>query len=344
MVVLDYKHYPGKSCKTTALSDFMSWNGFYLTEDVILGLCEGFDFSFILPNEEHHLMKLLVSHADYFENFSKNTGSSYSLITQKEPQIIEDIITYEKQPVFCEVALEHYKDELHSKGQFLNNFSLDVPLPLHISQVIGFEQDKLYLCENFEKEIFTLDKSLFLEAMGVDTGSKIDPHFKIHRFLPTQFDSDAVKIAMISAIKHNMKTYLNSQNPRLGYLSLKLFFETIRQINQLMPADILTRSLKNCGYLIKYVSFGMLRRNYARFLKYVAKEYGQAEGFKKSISQLMRTNYLWNQLANLYISDKYTVDEKINSQKVIALIDELEQLELDLPFLILKELEAIDSE
>ena len=35
------------------------------------------------------------------------------------------------------------------------------------------------------------------------------------------------------------------------------------------------------------------------------------------------------------------LSEKINSQKAIELIDELEQLELDLPFLILKELEAI---
>lgn len=344
MVVLDYKHFPGKSCKTTALSDFMAWNGFYLSEDVVLGLCEGFDFSFILPNEEHHLMKLLVSHADYFENFSKNIGCTYSLITQKEPQIIEDIIVYEKQPVFCEVTLEHYKDGLHTQGQFLNDFSLDFPLPLHISQVIGFEQDKLYLCENFEEQVFTVDKSLFLEAMTVDTGSKIDPHFKIHRFLPTQFDSDAINIVTVSAIKHNMKTYLSSQNPRLGYLSLKLFFETIRQINHMLPEDILARSLKNSGYLIKYVSFGMLRRNYARFLKYVAKEHGKAEGFKKSISQLMRTNYLWNQLANLYISDKYMAYEKINSQKAKALIEELEQLELDVPFLILKELEAISSE
>lgn len=344
MVVLDYKHFPGKSCKTTALSDFMAWNGFYLSEDVVLGLCEGFDFSFILPNEEHHLMKLLVSHADYFENFSKNIGCTYSLITQKEPQIIEDIIVYEKQPVFCEVALGHYKDELHNQGQFLNDFSLDFPLPLHVSQVIGFEQDKFYLCENFEEQVFTIDKSLFLEAMTVDTGSKIDPHFKIHRFLPTQFNSDVVNIAAVSAIKNNMKTYLSSQNPRLGYLSLKLFFDTIRQITHLLPEDILVRSLKNSGYLIKYVSFGMLRRNYARFLKYVAKEHGQTEKFKKSISQLMRSNFLWNQLANLYISDKYTVDEKICSQKAITVIHELEQLELDLPFLILKELEAIDSE
>ena len=344
MVVLDYKHFPGKSCKTTALSDFMAWNDFYLSEDVVLGFCEGFDFSFILPNEEHHLMKILVSHADYFENFSKNIGCTYSLITQKEPQIIEDIIAYEKQPVFCEVALGHYKDELHNQGQFLNDFSLDVLLPLHISQVIGFEKDKFYSCENFEEQVFTIDKSIFLEAMNVDTRSKIDPHYKIHRFLPTRFGSDAVKAAAVSAIKNNMKTYLSSQNPCLGYLSLKLFFETIRQINHMLPDDILASSLENSGYLIKYVSFGMLRRNYARFLKYISKEHGQTEGFKKSISQLMRANYLWNQLANLYISDKYTVDEKINSQQAIALIDKLEQLELGLPFLILKELEAIDSE
>lgn len=344
MAILDYKHTPGKSCKTVALSDFMAWNGCFLSEDVVLGLCEGFDFSFILPNEEHHIMKLLIPHVDYFENFSKNMNLYYSLITQVEPQIIEDIITYENQPVFCEVALGHYKDELRNRGSFLNDFSLDVPLPLHISQVIGFNKDKFYLCENFNDQVFTVDKKLFLESMSINTESKLDPHFKIHRFLSTQVDRKIVKEAAVLAIKHNMQIYLNSQNLHRGYVSLKFFFKTIKQINQLLPSGILASSIKNSGYLIKYVSFGMLRRNYARFLKYVAKEYDLKNGFKKSITQLMRANYQWNRLANLYISDKYTVDEKINSKMVMTLINELEQIELDLPFLILNELEDIISE
>lgn len=332
MLLQEYSHQVGKSCRTVALMNLLRWHGMEIAEDVVFGLCEGFNFSYIKPDTcmGHSIIKVLCPNIYHFENFAKNLSLEYQVITQQDINydMINNIITYENNPAIVEVSLAQYKDYLGDEGSFLDVFNLDIPISLHISEIIGIDAEYIYTCENFSKKIFSIPVTQFMKARKLDSQTRYNPLHRLYRF---QFPQNIHKLDFQKnlkiAIRDNLSYYMQSQIVTVGYSAFLEFIKEYSILDNLFPKEVVEKSLTNSGYLIKYISPGLLRKQYARFLVYCGEILQQEKDFDESVRLLKKADYMWNGLATIMINESIDLEEKLRGCKSKQLISELDQVE-----------------
>lgn len=332
MIIEGYVHETGKSCRTVAIMNLLHCKGLDITENVVFGLCEGFNFAYVMPsnNSEHSQMKIICPNLNQFENLAKNMGLEYKIMTENDINMknIENIIRYENAPVIAEVALEQYKEYLGEDGEFLNNFDLDIPISLHISEVVGIDESFIYTYENFSTNLFKIPREVFGKARKLESHTGYNPFHKIYRlFLPEDLKDLDFNMVLKNAIINNMDSYINSQNDRMGYTAFKKFIRDYHNLKQMLPNEIIDKSLTNCGYLIKYVSAGLFRKSYSRFLTYCGLVLQHQTEFDELTRLLNKSDYLWNILAAIMINKDLSLNDKLFGAKVVKIIKELDRTE-----------------
>ena len=334
MILDNYDHQMGKSCRTVALRNLMARNGLEWKEDFLFGLANGFNFSFALPSKsaESKYLKCLSPNLFQFENFAENMGLEYQVITQVDSgyQIIEQILRFDDNPVLCEVSPEKYKKHLQVEGKFWDNLKLDVPVTSHITEVIGIEDGDVYFCENYSREVFHVSKKIFSKARNIKTDSYLNPHHKIHYFMiPDGFERVNMKTVIKKSIKRNIRSYCDESNQRLGKRAFDLFIESFPHIYEKYGERLCKKSLLITGSLIKYVSPGMFRKVYARFLEESANEIGEGSDINAIVNLLKKSDFLWNKYAAHLLNNGISVCERMNGEKTAALLKQIKHAETE---------------
>lgn len=334
MILNNYDHQTGRSCRTVALRNLMSRNGFDWKEDFLFGLSNGFNFSFVLPNKaaESRFFKCLSPNLFQFENFAENMGIEYQVFTQAKPgfDMMRDILKYDDNPVLCEVSPGKYRRQLKGKGTFWDSLKIDVPVTSHITEVIGIEDHNVYFCENYSKDVFHVPEKVFAKARNIGKDSYLNPHHKIHYFMiPKDFDEFNMNTIIKKAIKRNVRFYCDGSNERLGKRAFDIFADCFLKCYEEYGEKLCKKSLKISGSLIKFVSPGMFRKPYARFLQESINVIGYKEELESIAGLLKKSDFLWNKLAAQFLTEKIPVYERMNGDKTRDLLNKIVRTETD---------------
>jgi hypothetical protein len=207
---------------------------------------------------------------------------------------------------------------------------LDVPVTSHITEVIGIEDGQVYFCENYSNEVFCVPKEVFAKARNMKNNSYLNPHHKIHYFmLPEGLEKMNLESVIKKAIKSNITTYCDGTNERLGKRAFDLFMDTFPELYERYGEKICKKSLIVTGSLIKYVSPGMFRKLYGRFLAESATKIGYETELDK-ISRLMnQSDFLWNKYGAHLLKEDISVQERMNGDKTRELMDKIQSTETE---------------
>ncbi|SFC12977.1 BtrH N-terminal domain-containing protein [Butyrivibrio sp. YAB3001] len=333
MILANYDHQTGKSCRTIAIRNLMARNGFDWKEDFVFGLGGGFNFSFVMPDKEveSRFFKALSPNLFQFENFAENLGVEYQVITKAEDgfELMEDILRYDDNPVLCEVSPEEYKKETQKEGtHFWDGIKLEGPITSHITEVIGIDEEKVYFCENYSKDVMSVSREIFAKARDTGKDSYLNPHHKIHYYvIPDEFEDGSMEMGVKKSISRNMRAYCDNPNERLGKKAFDSFMENLPNCYDLYGDRLCGTSLKITGSLIKYVSPGMFRKIYARFLEEATKYIGYEDDLKSIASLLKKSDFTWNKLASLFLDEEISVKDRMIGKKCMDFMKTIKDTE-----------------
>ncbi len=332
MMLKDYVHEPGKSCRTVAIRNLMFRNGLDLKEDTVFGLAEGLSFSFVIPDEksEHKYFKCMAPNLNQFENFAKNMKFEYQVITEtgKNFACMERILTGENDPVLCEVIPGKYKRYIHTDRQQWNELRMDIPLMSHVTEVIGMDERYVYICENYSKCTFRIPQKVFRKARNSNQDSYLNPHHKIHYFMvPEDLSTAVLREGIYRAITNNLTQYFGGKNERLGYQAFARFVHEYPQLYDRFGPAVCKKSLWITGSLMKYVSPGMFRKIYGRYLRECSGIIGQKDEFEEISKLFQQSDYLWNKFAGYILKKDIEVEERIKGRQGLALIEKISDVE-----------------
>lgn len=334
MILKDYSHQPGKSCRTVALRNLLARNGLDFTEDFVFGFANGLNFSFVKPNRntESAVFKCIAPNLFQFENIAVNMGLEYQVITKASTDFsfFERVWEYEDNPVLCEVVPSVYQKYLKTDGAFWKKIKMDVPLTSHVTEVIGLDNNHVYFCENYSKNIFKMPKSVFVKARNDNKDSYLNPHHKIHYFMiPNNIKNISLEESIFKAIKNNVTDYCKGTNERLGLKAFKSFVDAFPQMYKDYGELVCRKSLKTTGSLIKYVSPGMFRKMYGRFLKDCTNIIGYEKELEKVSKLYIQADYLWNKFASNILKKEISIEECMTGKASIEILNKLNTIELE---------------
>lgn len=345
MILDDYKHKAGKSCRTVALRNLMDRNGLDFTEDFIFGFANGLTFSFAKPDKDSESLyfKCIAPNLFQFENFAMNMGLEYQTITKvgTDYSLIERILKNDDNPVLCEVVPMAYKKYLKSDGVFWTQLKMDVPLTSHIMEVIGVDNNNVYFCENYSEKVFQIPKRTFEKARNGKKDTYLNPHHKIHYFMiPENISQINLEQIICKAIKNNVVNYFSSDNKKLGMIAFNDFIESFPTMYDAYGARVCKKSLCMTGNLIKYVTPGMFRKLYSRFIKECIFIIGYEEKLDKISRLFSQSDYLWNKFAAHILSNRTSVSECMRGEKSLEFIKKINDTEQEATRMLLEVSEA----
>lgn len=332
MILSKYPHSMGKSCRTVALLNLLENNKVSMSEDIIFGLAEGLTFSFVRPQSstEHKYFKALAPNLNQFGNFAKNLAIEYQVVTGADNQLdyIEGLLKYEKNAVICEVAPESYKKYLRNEKQRWEKVKMDMPMTSHITEVVGTDDKYVYIYENYSRELFHIPRKTFIKARNKKSDTYLNPHHRIHRFiLPENLQQLDMKHIVRNAICNNISWYTSDYSSRLGYTAYNAFISDFPRLYEEFGEKNCKRSAMITGYLIKFVSPGMFRRSYGRYLAYCGKLLGQEKEFDELSRMLFKADYLWNRFAGLMLKKNIPIKERMQGEDVTKLLKMIDSVE-----------------
>ena len=83
MILENFKHTQGKSCRTVAIRDILERCGLTVKEEFVFGLAGGLSFSYVDPGgifSENRFFKVLAPNLMQFEHFAQNAGVDYRIV------------------------------------------------------------------------------------------------------------------------------------------------------------------------------------------------------------------------------------------------------------------------
>lgn len=334
MILDNYDHKTGKSCRAVALRNLLARNGLELKEDFILGLGNGFTFSFVKPDSdtESYYFKCIAPNLSQFTNFAENMDLEYQVLTKAETDFdfIERVLKYDDNPVLCEVVPREYEKYLKNDGVFWSEIKMDVPLTAHVTEVIGVDEENVYFCENYSNAVFKIPHKGFKKAQNSNKDSYLNPHHRIHYFIiPDDIGSINMEEVVCKAIKSNMRDYCMANNYKLGLTAFLNFIDSFPNMYNEYGMLICKKSLLITGNLIKYVSPGMFRKIYSRFLKECIAIIGYEKELSEICQLLQKSDFLWNKLGAHMLKNNITVKECMTGNMSKKLLSELKEVELE---------------
>lgn len=339
MILENFKHNQGRSCRTVAIRDILERCGLTVKEEFVFGLAGGLSFSYVDPGgmlSENRFFKALAPNLMQFEHFAQNAGIDYHIISESNYGFsrIESMLRLEDNPVICEVSPEVYADHLGSKASLWKELRLDIPVTGHVTEIIGIDRENVYICENYSSEIYCIPKDVFERARDVGSDSYLDPHHRIHHIvLPADMSRTDVEGMIYKAVRSNLKEYLDGGNERLGMKAFIRFMEHFPHLPERSGRTVCRVSLEITGNLIKFVSPGMFRKMYGRFLMECVPYVRNEKEIVEINSLLSSEDYLWNKFAARILKKDLSVEERMSGDVTVDLLGKIkcrEEQALDL--------------
>ncbi len=333
MILENFKHTQGKSCRTVAIRDTLERCGLTVKEEFVFGLAGGLSFSYVDPGgifSENRFFKALAPNLMQFEHFAQNAGVDYRIISEADNDFskLESMLRLEDNPVICEVSPEVYADHLGSKASLWKDFKLDLPVTSHVTEIIGIDQENVYICENYSSEVYSIPREVFVRARDIGSDSYLNPHHRIHHIiLPADMSQADVESMIYRAVRGNLKEYLNGGNERLGMKAFTRFMERFPELPESCGKKICRVSLEITGSLIKFVSPGMFRKMYGKFLMECVPYIGREKDLSEISSLLSGSDYLWNKFAARIMKKELSVEERMNGDATIDLLNKIRSKE-----------------
>ena len=329
MILENFKHTQGKSCRTVAIRDTLERCGLTVKEEFVFGLAGGLSFSYVDPGgmfSENRFFKALAPNLMQFEHFAQNAGVDYRIISEADDGFskLESMLRLEDNPVICEVSPEVYADFLGSKASLWKDFKLDLPVTGHVTEIIGIDSENVYICENYSSEVYSIPRDVFAKARDIGSDSYLDPHHRIHHIvLPADMSRTDVEEMIYKAVRGNLREYLDGGNERLGMKAFRRFMERFPQLPEKSSKTVCRVSLEITGNLIKFVSPGMFRKMYGKFLMECIPFIGKEKEISEISSLLSGSDYLWNKLAARMLKKELSAEERMSGDATADLLSKI---------------------
>ena len=333
MILEKFNHCQGKSCRTVAIRDTLERCGLTVKEEFVFGLAGGFSFTYVEPDEkysENKFFKAIAPNLMQFEHFAQNAKVDYRIVSEAENDFskLESMLKLEDNPIICEVSPQVYADHLGSKSSLWKDFKLDLPVTNHVTEIIGIDKENVYICENYSNEVYSIPRDVFARARDIGSDSYLDPHHRIHHIvLPADMSCADVEGMIYRAVRGNLKEYLEGCNKRLGMKAFKRFMERFSKLPDIYGEDVCSASLDMTGSLIKFVSSGMFRKMYGKFLMECIPYVGMEKKLSEISSLFSGADYMWNKFAARIMKKDLSVEERMNGKDTIALLDTIKSKE-----------------
>ena len=311
--IKNFKHQIGVNCLVTTLRDVVAYNGYDLSEDIILGLSGAFSFWYA---KSPQYMQATGIGSNIFEEFAAVTKVHH--FTDK----IEDNETAWNEarklvehdiPVILETALAvyaQYLEESGSKKQILNfHNSIDFLVGGHVTCLLGYDENEAILSENLFYEPVKISLEILKKARNPKEIEFVAPKNRMHAFyFPERLpEMDyLLDTAMIRVITNMENSYYKEQfEYGAGYYKLSglkgisSMFDDILDIYSEKTEAGIRQLFALEKVLNRWGGNEVNRVNYSRFLTKVAEE-RKDENIKNAAYMYIEASKEWKTFLKIF--------------------------------------------
>ncbi|MEY9975863.1 DUF4872 domain-containing protein [Lysinibacillus sp. RC79] len=347
MILSQYPHRLSISCRLGSLRDVLEYHGYPFSEAMLFGLASALSFAYVRPNEKSDNTEFILIngsiHFDYHE-ISSLLRLRYSNYLPKDNieawelarQIMED-----RQPVLLSASLPIYLPYLKSSqvtsanptqlSEKQQNFiqqsqqifsRLRTPVGNHITQLIGFDEDKdeAYIVENNISMVQTIPLSVLTESRNPGMDCIKSPNNEMMVFYPPQ-KMPSINFAIKTAIFRMVHSFLYTSYPSSGWKAIKNLKEDLPYWPDLMPNEKLQNSLFMMYYLSETTGGGgFYRKLYSRFLFEASKILEDpvllecSMGYRKIAS-------IWREFTTACMKGAFQAEETVRNPEIFELLN-----------------------